>query len=98
MIKPAQQDIDITLHVVGRIESLSSPVISGETDGKVISIHVDEGDAVKEGELLAILDVRLFEILQAQEKSELKRIQILIANKKKTLNRRTKLAKSKSIS
>ena len=98
LIKPAQQDIDITLHAVGRIESLSSPVISGETDGKVISIHVDEGDAVKEGELLATLDDRLLEILQAQEKSELKRIQILIANKKRTLNRRTKLAKSKSIS
>ncbi|MCU7800712.1 MAG: efflux RND transporter periplasmic adaptor subunit [gamma proteobacterium symbiont of Lucinoma myriamae] len=98
LIKPVQQDIDITLHAVGRIESLSSPIISGETNGKVISIHVDEGDAVKEGELLAILDDRLLEILQAQEKSEIKRIQILIENKKITLNRRTKLAKTKSIS
>ncbi|MCU7833501.1 MAG: efflux RND transporter periplasmic adaptor subunit, partial [gamma proteobacterium symbiont of Lucinoma myriamae] len=51
-----------------------------------------------EGELLAILDDRLLEILQAQEKSEIKRIQILIENKKITLNRRTKLAKTKSIS
>ncbi len=98
LIKPVQKNIDIRLHSVGKIESLSSPTISGETDGKVISIHVDEGDEVKQGELLATLDDRLLEILQAQEKSELKRIQILIANKKRTLNRRTKLAKSKSIS
>ncbi len=98
LIKPVQKNIDITLHAVGRVESLSSPTISGETDGKVISIHVDEGDEVKEGELLATLDDQLLEILQAQEQSELKRIQILIANKKRTLNRRTKLAQSKSIS
>ena len=98
LMKPVQQNIDITLHAVGIIESLSSPIISGETVGKVISIHVDEGDEVKEGELLATLDDRLLDILQAQEQSELNRIQILIENKKRTLNRRTKLAKSKSIS
>ncbi len=98
LIQPIQKDIDITLHAVGRIESLSSPTISGETSGKVISIHVDEGDEVKQGELLATLDDQLLEILKSQEKSELKRIQILIANKKRTLKRRTKLAQSKSIS
>jgi len=98
LTKPVQQNINITLHAVGTIESLSSPVISGETNGKVVSLHVDEGDKVKVGELLATLDDRLLEILQAQEESELKRIQVLIANKKRTLNRRTKLAKTKSIS
>ncbi len=98
LIQPIQKNIDITLHAVGRIESLSSPTISGETSGKVISIHVDEGDEVKQGELLATLDDQLLEILKSQEQSELKRIQILIANKKRTLKRRTKLAQSKSIS
>lgn len=98
LTKPVQKNIDITLHAVGRIESLSSPIVSGETDGKVISILVDEGDEVKEGELLATLDDRLLAILKAQEKAELKRMQILIANKKRTLKRRTALAKSKSIS
>lgn len=93
-----KQTIDITEQSVGSLEGLNNPTVSSEVAAKVIRIHVNTGQAVKQGQLIATLDATDLS-LQAQEaQAEVARIEALLANQNKIVERNQVLVSKKFIS
>ena len=51
-----QRDVPMVLTAMGRVASSASPRLSAEVDGQVLSLGAEEGDSVKEGQVLAELE------------------------------------------
>lgn len=93
-----KQAVDITEQSVGSLEGLTNPTVSSEVAAKVIRIHVNTGQAIKQGQLIATLDATDLS-LQAQEaQAEVARIAALLANQNKIVERNQVLVSKKFIS
>ena len=93
-----KQAVDITEQSVGSLEGLTNPTVSSEVAAKVIRIHVNTGQTVKQGQLIATLDATDLS-LQAQEaQAEVARIDALLANQNKIVERNQVLVSKKFIS
>ncbi len=93
-----KQAVDITEQSVGSLEGLTNPTVSSEVAAKVIRIHVNTGQAVTQGQLIATLDATDLS-LQAQEaQAEVARIAALLANQNKIVERNQVLVSKKFIS
>ncbi|MEM7019627.1 MAG: efflux RND transporter periplasmic adaptor subunit [Pseudomonadota bacterium] len=92
------QALDVTLNSVGALESLETPMIAAETDGRVLKINVDEGDLVESGMVLAMLDPEGHRIAMQEAAADLKRLKALIANQHRILKRLKSLEASQSVS
>lgn len=55
-VKAARQDMRVTVHGTGSIEAMDSKTVTAEVGGKVTALNVENGDAVKKGDVLATLD------------------------------------------
>lgn len=56
-----QKDVPVQLHAVGNVEEYSKVDVKPQVDGELARIYFNEGDNVKKGELLFLLDTRPFE-------------------------------------
>lgn len=55
------QDIELSLVSTGQLEPKRYVEVGAQVSGQVDNIHVEEGDIVKEGDLLVEIDARVFE-------------------------------------
>lgn len=62
-VRPLQMDTgyDLPRHFVGQIEAAAEVVMSFELGGRLMTLHVQEGDAVVEGAVIATLDTALLD-------------------------------------
>ncbi|NJO15684.1 MAG: efflux RND transporter periplasmic adaptor subunit [Thioploca sp.] len=79
--------VEVTVEVLGDLESLAQPTIAAEISGQVMAINVDEGNPVKQGQTLAELDAKPYQLALAREQAEQQRLQALIKNQELTLER-----------
>ena len=79
--------LEVTIEVLGDLESLAQPTIAAEISGQVVAINVDEGNPVKQGQTLAELDAKPYQLALAREQAEQQRLQALIKNQELTLER-----------
>ncbi len=93
-----KQAIDITEQSVGSLEGLTNPTVSSEVAAKVLRIHVNTGQAVKQGQLIATLDATDFSLQAHEVQAEVARIQALLANQSKIVERNQVLVSKKFIS
>lgn len=93
-----KQAIDITEQSVGTLEGLTNPTVSSEVAAKVLRIHVNTGQAVKQGQLIATLDATDFSLQAHEVQAEVARIQALLANQSKIVERNQVLVSKKFIS
>jgi membrane fusion protein (multidrug efflux system) len=93
-----KQAIDITEQSVGSLEGLTNPTVSSEVAAKVIRIHVNTGQAVKQGQLIATLDATDFSLQAHEAQAEVARIDALLANQNKIVERNQVLVSKKFIS
>ncbi len=93
-----KQAIDITEQSVGSLEGLTNPTVSSEVAAKVLRIHVNTGQAVKQGQLIATLDATDFSLQAHEAQAEVARIQALLANQSKIVERNQVLVSKKFIS
>jgi membrane fusion protein, multidrug efflux system len=61
-----QEDVPLQLHAVGNVEAYSTVDVKPQLDGELAQIFFKEGDSVKKGELLFLLDTRPFEYVLRQ--------------------------------
>jgi multidrug efflux system membrane fusion protein len=80
-------DIRIFVDGIGSVAALSTVTVRSQVDGQLISVNFKEGQNVSKGSLLAIIDPRAYEALQAQAAGQLQRDQALLANARQDLER-----------
>lgn len=92
------QAIEITETTLGSLEGLIDPTISAEVAARVINVHVNPGDPVQKGQLLATLDPTDFSLQRNEAQAEVARVQALLENQIKTVERNQTLVNKNFIS
>ncbi|HZM35626.1 MAG TPA: efflux RND transporter periplasmic adaptor subunit [Burkholderiales bacterium] len=90
--EPVQpRELEIYEEVIGSIENVADPRISAEVAGRVTRVLGFTGKKVSEGDLLAEIDAQDFHIQSRADAAEMKRLQALLANQERVVERQQKL-------
>lgn len=92
------ETIETTESSLGTLEGLIDPTISSEVAARVINVNVNPGDAVKKGQLIATLDPTDFNLQRNEAQAEVARVQALLENQIKTVERNQTLVNKNFIS
>jgi multidrug efflux system membrane fusion protein len=90
-------DIDILLDELGTVTSLATVTIRSQISGYLTQVAFTEGQIVKQGDLLAQIDSRPYELALSQAEGQLARDQALLADARLDLARFQLLAKTNAI-
>jgi membrane fusion protein, multidrug efflux system len=91
-------DVPITINALGTVTPLATVTVHPQINGPLVKITFTEGQIVKAGELLALIDPRPFQAALDQAQGQLKRDQASLANAKVDLDRYKTLLAQDSIS
>lgn len=92
------QAIEITESSVGSLEGLINPTLAAEMAARVIKVHVNTGDRVEKGQLIATLDATDYVMQRNEAQAEIARLQALLNNQSKIVARNQTLVDKKFIS
>jgi membrane fusion protein, multidrug efflux system len=96
--KVKNQAVETTEVAIGSLEGLIDPTVASELAARVVKVHVSTGQTVKKGQLVATLDATDFGMQRNEQQAEVARIQALIDNQAKIVERSQKLVDKKFIS
>ena len=85
--KVTEKDVPVDLAAIGNVEAYASISVRAQVTGQLMEIHFQEGDSVKQGQLLFTLDRRPFEAALAQAEANLTRDKALMAQAEAQLSR-----------
>lgn len=83
----AQKDVPVDIQVVGNGEAYSTILVKAQVGGTLTEVHFKEGDFVKKGDLLFVIDRRPFEAALNQAEANVARDEALLAQSEATLSR-----------
>lgn len=90
--------VEITEEGIGSLEGLVDPTLKAEVPARIIKVFVSPGDRVKQGQLIATLDPTAFNLQEREAQAEVARIEALLNNQSKTVERNQALVDKKFIS
>jgi multidrug efflux system membrane fusion protein len=96
-VPAAQSDIDVIVNGLGTVTPLRTVTVRSRVDGELVRVLFEEGQLVQEGQLLAEIDPRQFQVQLAQAQGQLARDRALLENAKLDLERYRTLFKQDSI-
>jgi multidrug efflux system membrane fusion protein len=67
----AQKDVPVQLRAIGNVEAYSTVTAKSQVDGELAQINFNEGQEVKEGDLLFVIDPRPFQAALQQAEANL---------------------------
>lgn len=82
----------ILITAIGTVQSISTVIIKSRVDGEIAKVHFEEGQEVKEGDLLFTLDNRAFAAQLAQSEANLERDRAQLQRAQAEVKRQTDLA------
>ncbi len=83
--------IEVGEQVVGSLESVVDPSLGAEVAGRVMRVHAFTGKKVAKGDLLAEIDSQDFEIQARADAAEIARLESLLEQSQRVLERQQKL-------
>jgi membrane fusion protein, multidrug efflux system len=81
------QDVEVFLSSLGTVTSQNSVTIKSRVDGQLMKVFIHEGQMVKAGEMLLLIDPRPSQIQLAQAEGQLKHDAALLENARADLKR-----------
>ena len=85
--KAVRQDVPIYVTGVGTVEAYQSVLIRARVDGTLVRVPVTEGQDVKQGDLLAVIDQRPYQAALDQANAKKAQDAALLANARRDLAR-----------
>jgi membrane fusion protein, multidrug efflux system len=82
----------VQVSAIGTVQSIATVIIKSRVDGQIADVHFEEGQDVKEGDLLFTLDNRSFQAQLAQAEAVLQRDRAQLERAQLELKRQTELA------
>jgi membrane fusion protein, multidrug efflux system len=77
-----QKPVPLDVTAIGTVIAASTVAVRAQITGELMQVHFDEGDEVKQGQVLFTLDKRPFEAALAQADAQLQKDQAQLANAK----------------
>lgn len=81
------EDVHVYLDGIGTVTPIASVIVRTRVDGQLVAVRYHEGDAVREGDVLAQIDPRPFQVQLEQAQGQMARDQALLANAQVDLKR-----------
>jgi multidrug efflux system membrane fusion protein len=88
VVKP----VPIEISTIGTVNVIASVAVKSRIDGEITEVHIQDGQAVKEGDLLFSIDSRSIRTELTQAEANLARDQALLENARRNVARLSKLA------
>jgi membrane fusion protein, multidrug efflux system len=95
--KVQQQDVPVYLSGLGSVTAFNTANIKSRVDGQIMQVNFKEGQNVKQGESLIVIDPRPFQVQLEQMQAQLFKDQAMLRDAKLNLDRYTTLIPSGSI-
>ena len=92
------ETVPVYFTAIGTVTPPRTVMVKSRVDGELIALHFDEGQKVLEGQLLAEIDPRPFEVQKAQALGNLARDEALLKDAQLDFERYKKLIRERSIS
>jgi membrane fusion protein, multidrug efflux system len=89
--KAVEKDVPVELRAIGTVEAYSTVSIKAQVTGLVLSVHFQEGQEVRKGDLLFEIDKRPFEVALLQAQSDAARDHARAENSRLQADRLQKL-------
>jgi multidrug efflux system membrane fusion protein len=88
-----QKDVPIYLSALGTVQALNTVTVNAQVAGQIQSIDFNEGQEVKRGDTIAVIDPRTFQAAVDQAAAKKKQDEAQLTASKSTLARYTELIK-----
>jgi multidrug efflux system membrane fusion protein len=85
------RDVEVFLSSLGTVTSQNSVTVRSRVDGQLMKVLFREGQMVKAGDLLLLIDSRPYQVQLAQAEGQLKRDRALLENARRDLARYAEL-------
>jgi multidrug efflux system membrane fusion protein len=93
-VTPAQRrDLPVYLDGLGSVEAFNTVTLKSRVDGQMMQVNFTEGQEVRKGDLLAIIDPRPYEVALAQAQANLAKDQAQLNDAKLNATRYNQLTK-----
>ena len=92
-----QQSMDQTLQAIGTVKAFNTVTVKSRVEGELLALPKAEGSYVEQGEIIARLDPRTYEVQTEQAKGQLAQTRARLENAQQDLARYQRLASQQSI-